>query len=74
MVCAFRSDERDVRVVTNVERNAVDVEVPIDVRHSSRTAKSCGSGAPMQALKFATMLTHRADDGGKRWFTGKSTK
>ena len=29
----FRSDTRGVRVVTNVERNAVDVNVPIDVRH-----------------------------------------
>ncbi len=28
----FRSDTRGVRVVTNVERNAVDVEVPSDVR------------------------------------------
>jgi hypothetical protein len=27
----------------------------------------------MQALKSAMMLAHRADDGGKRWFTGEST-
>jgi hypothetical protein len=38
-----------------------------------RTAKSCGPGAPLQALKIATMLTHRAGDGGKRWFTEEST-
>ncbi len=24
--------------------------------------------------KLATMLAHRADDGGKRWFTGESTE
>jgi hypothetical protein len=27
----------------------------------------------MQALKLVTMLTHRASDGGKRWFTEEST-
>jgi hypothetical protein len=27
----------------------------------------------MQALKLATMLTHRADDGGKRSLTGEIT-
>ena len=32
-VPSFRSDTRGVRVVTNVERNAVDGNVPIDVRH-----------------------------------------
>jgi hypothetical protein len=43
-----------------------------DVRLSLRTAKSCGPGAPMQAFKRVTMLTHRTGDGGKRWFTGES--
>ena len=32
----------------------------------SRTAKSCGPGAPMLAFKLATMLTHRAGEGGKK--------
>ena len=39
----------------------------------TRTAKSCGPGAPMQAPSSKAMLTHRAGDGGKRWFTGEST-
>jgi hypothetical protein len=38
-----------LRVVTNARRAAVDADVPIDERHRSRTVKSCGSGAPMQA-------------------------
>ena len=37
------------------------------------TAKSCGPGAPGAGATLATMLTHRADNGGKGWFTGEST-
>jgi len=33
----FRSDTRGVRVVTNVERNAVDTEMP----------ETCGAGAAL---------------------------
>src|SRR6185437_14563631 len=57
---------RGVRVVTNVERNAVDANVPIDERHDLRTAKSCGPGAPMQAPSRPRCLEHRADDGGNK--------
>ena len=70
---AFRSDARGVRVVTNVERNAVDADVPTDERQHLRTAKSCGPGAPMQAPRFAEREFCETD-GGKRWFTGESSK
>jgi hypothetical protein len=40
-----------------------------------RTAKSCGSGAPKQALKFAKTLTRLAGDGGNQaMVTEESTK
>jgi hypothetical protein len=52
IMCPFRADMRGVRVVTNVERNAVDARAPIDERRLSRTVKSCGPGAPMQALSW----------------------
>jgi len=61
----FRSDTRGVRVVTNVERNAVDVEVPSDVRRwrgrRSRVvlARPC-SAKSSQAEKLR---------GGRRWQT-----
>jgi len=32
LIASFRSGTRDVRVVTNVERNAVDADVPVDER------------------------------------------
>jgi len=44
MVCPSRLDERGVRVVTNVRRDAVDVEALPDERRLSRTVKSCGPG------------------------------
>jgi hypothetical protein len=47
---------RGVRVVTNVERNAVDARALTDERRSLRTAKSCGPGAPKSGAKLATML------------------
>ena len=46
-----------LRVVTNVERNAVDVKVLLDVRLSSRTAKSCGPGAPKAGAQVQAELT-----------------
>jgi hypothetical protein len=51
--------------------NAVDAMVPTDERHFLRTAKSCGPGAPMQALSLREMMRER------RWqssrFTGEIT-
>ena len=39
-----------------------------------RTAKSCGPDAPKVGVKLAMMLTHHADDGGKKArFTREST-
>jgi len=38
-----------------------------------RTAKSCGPGAPMQALKLAKTLMRLAGDGGNQaWSPGRS--
>jgi len=38
-----------------------------------RTAKSCGPGAPWQALSSREAEKVRESDGGKCWFTGEST-
>jgi len=51
--------------------NAVDVMVPTDERHFLRTAKSCGPGAPMQALSLREMLRERRWQSS--WFTGETT-
>jgi hypothetical protein len=71
MVCAFRFDARGVRVVTNVERNAVDALALTDEQRWVRTAKSCGPGTPRQVPNWRQCVPHCADDGGKRWFTGE---
>ena len=42
-----------------------------DERLTSRTAKSCGPGAPMQVLSL--VQDDARDDGGKSWFTEEST-
>jgi hypothetical protein len=47
-----RLGKRGVRVVTNARRDAVDAVVSLDERRYSRTAKSCGPGAPTLALSF----------------------
>ena len=52
-VRAFRSDTRGVRVVTNVERNAVDAMALTDERRLLRTVKSCGPDAPRSGAKLA---------------------
>src|SRR5690349_18081172 len=57
---------RGVRVVTNVERNAVDVG------GAARRAAFCTDGEVVWSwrahagAKPAAMLTHRADDGGNK--------
>src|SRR6185312_5927986 len=48
-----RPDERDVRVVTNVGRVAMDALRPRDERLVMRTAKSRGPGAPTLASSLA---------------------
>ena len=56
------------------ERDAVDALATQDERSLKRTAKSCGSGAPKQALKVAKMLMRLAADGGNQAkVTGEST-
>jgi len=59
--------EGRIAVVTDAGWNAVDAEAGERRAAASRTAKSCGPGAPMQGAKLARMRqTHRADDGGKQ--------
>jgi hypothetical protein len=41
-----------IAIVTNVERNAVDAKMLETCGIATRTAKSCGPGAPMQALSW----------------------
>jgi hypothetical protein len=77
MVRTFRSDTRGVRVVTNVERNAVDVSVQTDERHMSRTAKSCGPDAPTLASSLSARskgVRAEAMVANKHWLTKESTK
>jgi hypothetical protein len=61
-----RRCEGRIAIVTNVVRDAVDGDGPIDDRHDLRTAKLRGPVAPTLATKLATMLTHR---GLRRWQT-----
>jgi len=51
----------------------VDAKAATDERGLSRTAKSCGPGAPVLALSFARSKFLR-DDGGNKPVTGESTK
>ena len=50
----------------------MDVRVTTDERGFSRTAKSCGPGAPVLALSVREQI--RADDGGNKPVTGESAK
>ncbi|HZV05004.1 MAG TPA: hypothetical protein VE999_07985 [Gemmataceae bacterium] len=69
----FRSDQRGVRVVTNVERNCGGREDAVRRAAWPRTAKSCGPGAPMLRQALAKLQRLRERDGGKRWFTEEIT-
>ena len=53
-------------------RDAVDAKALTDEQRKSRTSEVVWSWRAYAGAKFATMLTHRADDGGKRWFTEES--
>jgi hypothetical protein len=44
--------EGRIAIVTNARWDAVDAGVTTDERGLSRTAKSCGPGAPTLALSF----------------------
>jgi hypothetical protein len=50
----------------------VDAKALTDEQRKSRTSEVVWSWRAYAGAKFATMLTHRADDGGKRWFTEES--
>ena len=64
--------QEGVRVVTNAGWDAVDADATLDERRLKRTAKSCGPGAPKQALRPRNLF---ADDGGNQaMVTGESTK
>ena len=66
MVQPSRPGKRGGRVVTNAGRDAVDANVPIDERRASRTGKSCGPGAPMQAPSLREGLRLFEDDRGNK--------
>jgi hypothetical protein len=66
-------NEGRLAIVTNVRWDAVDADVTTDERDFSRTAKSCGPGAPVLALSFARSKL-LGDDGGNKPVTGESSK
>ena len=55
---------RGVAHVTNARWDAVDEVAAVDERSLSRTAKSCGPGAPVLALSFVGQVLR--SDGGKK--------
>ena len=60
MVCTSRLDaEGRFAIVTNVGRDAVDVGCADRRAAQTRTAKSCGPGAPMQAPSWRKMMRRR---------------
>jgi hypothetical protein len=65
--------EGRLAIVTNVRWDAVDANAATDERSSTRTAKSCGPGAPMLALSLVDRASAR-----RRWqespVTEESTK
>jgi len=56
---ASRLGKRDVRVVTNVRRDAMDAGGIVRRAMPLRTAKSCGPGAPGLALSVLMMINRR---------------
>jgi hypothetical protein len=58
--------------VTNVERNAVDAKM-LETCGIDADGEVVWSWRAYAGAKLATMLSHRADNGGKRWFTGESS-
>ena len=74
--CAIPLRSRDVRVVTNVERSAVDVIALTDEQRRLRTAKSCGPDAPTLASSFAlgSKGLRETTVANKHWLTEESAK
>jgi hypothetical protein len=71
LVAPSRSSKGRLAIVTNAGRDAMDADCAFDEQHVKRTAKSCGSDAPMLASSFAV-------NARRRWqqspVTGKSAK
>jgi hypothetical protein len=67
-----RLGKRGVRVVTDVERG-MRWTLAVSMRRAAwrRTAKSCGPGAPMQALSFVGNIL-RVNGGNQAWSPGRS--
>jgi hypothetical protein len=67
-----RLGKRGVRVVTDVERG-MRWTLAVSMRRAAwrRTAKSCGPGAPMQALSLSGDIS-RGDGGNQAWSPGRS--
>jgi hypothetical protein len=61
-----------IAIVTNVERNAVDAKM-LETCGIDADGEVVWSWRAYAGAKLATMLSHRADNGGKRWFTGESS-
>jgi hypothetical protein len=59
-----RLDKRGVRVVTNVERDAMDAAVSLDERRPFADGEVVWSWRPDAGVKFSRIF--RASDGGKR--------
>jgi len=61
---------RGARIVTDVERDAVDADGAFDERRSMRTAKSCGPDASTLASSLRkypqAMVTRKPDHQGER--------
>ncbi|HLG83552.1 MAG TPA: hypothetical protein VKY22_21255 [Bradyrhizobium sp.] len=75
MVCASRFDERDVRVVTNVKRVAVDAGMGRETSGTSADGEAvwfwrahAGAKSSAELKGFARMTVATG------WFTGKSTE
>jgi hypothetical protein len=71
---SFRAGMRGVRVVTNVERNAGSRDMCRGTSGTDADGEVVWSWRAHAGAKWAAMCSHRADDGGKRRFTGESTK
>ena len=75
MISSSRSapNEGRIAIVTNVGRNAVDGDGPVDERHYPRTAKSCGPVAPTLATSLAKPKgVCKATVANEHWFTEES--
>jgi hypothetical protein len=64
-----------IAIVTNVVRNAVDADVPVDERVRRRTAKSCGPVAPTLATSLGGAPKANAETtvANEHWFAEEIT-